>query len=150
MTWNTIHPLKRFYLCQSFLGTLTSIGPSLLAIVNSSLRQGYVPSYFKHTKVIPLFKKNNLDVNSVSNYHPILKLPFIGKVLEKVVEFFFLSLLGKLQVAGPFQSSFQKQNSIMISLWLLIQEIILYLCCLTSVQRLTQLTTIFCLIGLTI
>lgn len=39
-------------------GGFGNIGPVLLCITNSSLRQGYVPSYFKHAMVTPILKKN--------------------------------------------------------------------------------------------
>uniref|UniRef100_A0A3P9CSH2 Reverse transcriptase domain-containing protein n=1 Tax=Maylandia zebra TaxID=106582 RepID=A0A3P9CSH2_9CICH len=92
-------------------GTLTSIGPTLLSIINNSLRQGCVPSYFKHAEVTPLLKKQNLDPTSPSSYRPISRLPFISKLLEKIVENQFRSLLCRLQIFDPFQSGFQKQNS---------------------------------------
>uniref|UniRef100_A0A669B1Q4 Reverse transcriptase domain-containing protein n=1 Tax=Oreochromis niloticus TaxID=8128 RepID=A0A669B1Q4_ORENI len=92
-------------------GSITSIGPTLLSIINSSLRQGCVPSYFKHAVVTPLLKKQNLDPSSTSNYRPISKLPFLSKLLEKIVENQFRSLLCKLHILDPFQSGFQKQHS---------------------------------------
>uniref|UniRef100_A0A669AWP7 Reverse transcriptase domain-containing protein n=1 Tax=Oreochromis niloticus TaxID=8128 RepID=A0A669AWP7_ORENI len=92
-------------------GSITSIGPTLLSIINSSLRQGCVPSYFKHAVVSPLLKKQNLDPSSASNYRPISKLPFLSKLLEKIVENQFRSLLCKLHILDPFQSGFQKQHS---------------------------------------
>ena len=62
-----------------------TIGPSILVIINSCLVSGTVPLCFKHAVVQPLLKKHNLDVNCPKNYHPISKLPFISKILEKVV-----------------------------------------------------------------
>ncbi len=60
--------------------------PSLLSIINGSLQTGIVPSGLKKA-VGPAFysKKTNLDPTKLNNYRPILKLPFLHKVLEKVV-----------------------------------------------------------------
>lgn len=53
--------------------------------MNQSFIEGLVPSYFKHALVQPLLKKPSLDPSVVNNYRPILKLPFLVKVVEKVV-----------------------------------------------------------------
>lgn len=61
------------------------IGPSILVILNSSLASGIVPTYLKHAVVQPMQKKHNLDAKCYNNFRPISKLPFISKILEKVV-----------------------------------------------------------------
>ncbi len=68
-----------------FTKSITSIGPCLVSIINLSLRLGQVPRCFKHAVVQPLLKKSSLDATSFNNYRPISKLPFISKILEKVV-----------------------------------------------------------------
>uniref|UniRef100_A0A8C6PYD4 Reverse transcriptase domain-containing protein n=1 Tax=Nothobranchius furzeri TaxID=105023 RepID=A0A8C6PYD4_NOTFU len=93
------------------VGSLASISPSLLTMINSSLSQGCVPSYFKNAVVTPLLKKPNLDASSTSNFRPISKLPFISKVLEKVVETQLRSWFSKSKISDPFQSGFLKQHS---------------------------------------
>nr|XP_054766805.1 nucleolar MIF4G domain-containing protein 1-like [Lytechinus pictus] len=39
----------------------------------------------KTSLLLPLLKKSSLDPNNLGNYRPIANLPFIGKVLERVV-----------------------------------------------------------------
>ena len=39
----------------------------------------------KKSIVTPILKKPNLDADDLENYRPISNLPFIGKLLEKVV-----------------------------------------------------------------
>lgn len=68
-----------------FTKSITSIGPCLVSIINLSLRLGQVPRCFKHAVVQPLLKKSSLDATSFNNYRPISKMPFISKILEKVV-----------------------------------------------------------------
>lgn len=46
---------------------------------------GTFPNFLKTAVVNPLLKKSNLDKTILSNYRPISNLPFIGKIIEKVV-----------------------------------------------------------------
>lgn len=43
-----------------------------------------VPSAF-NAVVTPLLKKTNLDTDILCNYRPISNLPFLSKILERVV-----------------------------------------------------------------
>ncbi len=72
-----------------------AVGPSILAIVNSSLATGAVPSCFKHAIVQLLLKKPGLDPNTPNNFRPISKLSFLSKVLERVVFNQILSFLNQ-------------------------------------------------------
>lgn len=62
-----------------------TVGPSLVVFINTCLRLGAVPAAFKHAVVRPLLKKPNLDPSVLSNFRPVSHLPFLSKVLEKVV-----------------------------------------------------------------
>ena len=53
-------------------------------IVNSSLENG-LPTSLKGAYVSPLLKKPSLDKEQLNNYRPISNLPFISKLIEKVV-----------------------------------------------------------------
>ncbi len=68
-----------------FKEVLPTIGSSVLTLINSSLSSGVVPEKFKHAVVQPLIKKTGLDSAVLANYRPISKLPFISKILEKIV-----------------------------------------------------------------
>jgi len=67
----------------------------LLNIINSSLSLGHVPKPFKLAVIKPLIKKPQLDPNVLANYRPISNLPFMSKILEKVVSAQFCSFLQK-------------------------------------------------------
>ncbi len=62
-----------------------TVGPSVLAVVNSSLSSGVVPENFKHAVVQPLIKKTGLDPTDLANFRPLSKLPFLSIILEKIV-----------------------------------------------------------------
>lgn len=70
-----------------------TIGPSIHVIIISCLVSGTVPVFLKHGVVQPLLKKPNADINCLNNYRPISKLPFLSKVLERVVLSQLLSFL---------------------------------------------------------
>ena len=64
---------------------LDEITPIVTDIVNKSLSCGVVPRCFKHALVKPPLKKANLDQSCLSNYRPVSNLPFLSKVLERIV-----------------------------------------------------------------
>ncbi len=65
------------------LSVLNCLEADLLEVVNASLLSGTFPNSLKTAVVKPLRKKRNLDKTMMSNYRP--NLPFIGKIIEKVV-----------------------------------------------------------------
>ena len=54
-------------------------------IFNKSIITGTLPSSFKRALVSPLIKKSTLDAQILRNYRPVSDLPFISKILEKVI-----------------------------------------------------------------
>jgi len=64
---------------------LPELSATLLSIINHSLNTGVVPSHFKKARVTPVPKLRVTSYDDVSNYRPISQLPFISKVLERLV-----------------------------------------------------------------
>ncbi|MGL4877299.1 hypothetical protein, partial [Paraclostridium dentum] len=64
---------------------LPLIDTFVLDIINLSLETGYVPQAYKVAVIKPLLKKPCLDPGVLTNYRPISNLPFISKIIEKVV-----------------------------------------------------------------
>ncbi len=83
----------------------------LLAIINSSLSLGYVPKNFKLAVIKPLIKKTQLDPKDLVNYRTITNLPFLSKILEKVVSSQLYSFLEKNDICEDFQSGFRPSHS---------------------------------------
>uniref|UniRef100_A0A9J7X3K5 Reverse transcriptase domain-containing protein n=1 Tax=Cyprinus carpio carpio TaxID=630221 RepID=A0A9J7X3K5_CYPCA len=79
----------------------------LLTIINSSVSLGYVPKTFKLAVIKPLIKKPQLDPKELVNYRPISNLPFLSKILEKVVSSQLHSFLEKNCICEDFQSGFR-------------------------------------------
>ena len=59
--------------------------PTIIDIINSSLRSSDVPTSMKSAVVTPLLKKATLDPEILKNYRPFSNLSFVSKVLERVV-----------------------------------------------------------------
>ena len=56
---------------------------SLSRIFNISLANGFFPTIWKLANVIPIFIKNNRQLES--NYRPVSLLTSLSKILEKIV-----------------------------------------------------------------
>lgn len=84
----------------------TIVGP-LTRLLNLSLTSSTVPAQFKAATVRPLLKKSGLDSEELSNYRPISTLPFISKVLERIVLAQFLEHLQTEGLCDPFQSAYR-------------------------------------------
>uniref|UniRef100_A0A3B3HCK7 Reverse transcriptase domain-containing protein n=1 Tax=Oryzias latipes TaxID=8090 RepID=A0A3B3HCK7_ORYLA len=88
-----------------------SIGPCVLSIMNSSLLSGQVPEHFKEAVVLPLLKKPGLDPSLLSSFRPISNLPFMSKILEKVVAKQLTAALDSHGIFDHFQSGFRRAHS---------------------------------------
>ena len=85
--------------------------PALTNIINSSLDQAYVPSEFKRSHIRPLLKKPDLDQDELKNYRPVSNLPFVSKVLEKVVDKRIESHLTSQNLHEQHKSAYRKHQS---------------------------------------
>ena len=91
---------------------LTTLAPTLTAIVNLSLSSGIFPLEWKRALVTPLLKKQSLDPQSLSNYRPVSNLPFISKVVEQVVAKQITSYLQENNLYPQFQSAYRANHSV--------------------------------------
>ena len=90
---------------------LKAVLPTLTTLVNSSLATGVFPDSLKRAKLSPLLKKNGLDVSKLSNFRPISNLPFLGKVIEKVIAHQLTAHLTKTDLHDEMQSAYKQGSS---------------------------------------
>lgn len=98
-----LYPLPTVLVKSCFSSLLSLIS----AIIHSSLTTGIVPLHFKTAVVTPILKKPALDPNNFNNLHPISNLPFISKILEKIVATQLHSHLSLNNLYEQFQSGFR-------------------------------------------
>ncbi|XP_073328899.1 uncharacterized protein [Pagrus major] len=90
---------------------LPTISPLIAIIINSSLSSGSVPESLKLAAVTPILKKPGLDPDIISNFRPISNLPFLSKILERVVASQIRTHLHSHELYEPFQSGFRPKHS---------------------------------------
>ncbi|GFR69104.1 reverse transcriptase-like protein [Elysia marginata] len=83
----------------------------ITSIFNQSLQSGAVPDEFKKALVNPMLKKPNLDETDSKNFRPVSNLPFLSKVLEKLVAQQLLAHLDKYGLKNRFQSAYRSNHS---------------------------------------
>ncbi|KAF7249427.1 Galectin-related protein, partial [Varanus komodoensis] len=95
--------------CPSWLLTKAKlrIGAWILEVINPSLWDGRVPAPLKEAVVRPVLKKVSLDPEMAANYRLVANIPFLGKVLERVVAGQLEALLDETDYLNPFQSGFR-------------------------------------------
>ena len=85
--------------------------PSITAIINKSLATSVVPACFKRAAVRPLLKRPGLDTEVLNNYRPVLNLPYMSKLLDKVVEHRLKDHLDINNIHDFHQSAYRNNNS---------------------------------------
>uniref|UniRef100_A0A1A8CGX9 Reverse transcriptase domain-containing protein n=1 Tax=Nothobranchius kadleci TaxID=1051664 RepID=A0A1A8CGX9_NOTKA len=90
---------------------LPTICPLTTAIINNSVKSGIVPAALKTALIRPHLKKSSLHKDDLANYRPISNLPFLSKILEKVVASQLHEHLQRHQVYKTFQSGFRSAHS---------------------------------------
>ena len=90
---------------------LDELVPSITHIMNSSLSSGTVPELFKTSHVVPLLKKSDLNPDDFKSYRPIANLPFLAKILEKIVASQLRVYLDKQKLFPEMQSAYRQFHS---------------------------------------
>lgn len=85
--------------------------PWITEIVNASISQSYVPDNLKMSSVTPRIKKPSLDAEQMKNYRPVSNLPYIAKLVEKVVVNQLDRHLLENDLYASHQSAYRKHHS---------------------------------------
>ncbi len=90
---------------------LPVLATTITNIVNLSLSTGDFPPSFKQAIVSPLIKKPSLDKENLSNYRPISNLPFLSKLIERVIHNRLDQHLAQNSLYNSHQSAYTKFHS---------------------------------------
>ena len=90
---------------------LPQLLPFITQIVNESLSSGIFPLELRTALVNPLIKKASLDPNNYKNYRPVSNIPYLSKVIEKIVSHRLLSYLSKNNLLEEYQSAYKAHHS---------------------------------------
>ena len=107
-----------------FHDCLDELVPVITDIINTSLISGVVPQCFKHALVKPLLKESNLDTELLKSYRPVSNLPFLSKVLERVVLTQLMTHLETHNLLEPFLSAYRKCHSTETALLRLVNDLL--------------------------
>ena len=87
------------------------LSPIVATLFNKSLATGCFPSEFKKAVVRPLLKKTGLDASQPKNYRPVSNLPFLSKLLERVVQNRLQAFLDSNDLMPRTQSAYRQFHS---------------------------------------
>lgn len=117
---------------------LDSVTTTITKIINMSLSTSVVPTSFKGAIVRPLFKNSKLDKDILKNYRPVSNIPFMSKVLEKVVEILLENNLASNYLHDRVQSAYGAGHSTQTALphvhYDVIMKLPVRLCCFGDVD----------------
>ena len=81
----------------------------IVSMVNSSFQQGNFPSILKFAKITPIYKKDCKKL--CSNYRPISRLHYLGKIFERMVSNRVTAFFDKFHLFNNNQYGFRKKRS---------------------------------------
>ena len=86
-----------------------AISEILAHIINHCIITSDIPAEWKTARITPLFKEGKKD--DPNNYRPISVLPFISKILEKIIYKVLEKHIENLNILSKHQAGFRKEKS---------------------------------------
>jgi len=91
--------------------TLNQTTPGKFSAYATALDTDVVPFHFKKARVTPVPKSRATSYDDISNYRPTSQLPFISKVLERVVTNRIRPHLEEYHLFDKYQSAYRTTHS---------------------------------------
>ena len=85
------------------------VTPALTHIINLSIKQKKYPDIWKDSKVVPLYKKN--DILNPENYRPISLIPVVSKILERAICDQMMKYLTENNLLHPNQHAYKTKHN---------------------------------------
>ena len=89
----------------------TLLSPFIALLFNKSLATGCFPRKYGHAVVFPQLKKNSLDASQPKNFRPVSNMPYLSKLLERVVQTQLHQFLDDHNMMPTYQSAYRKFHS---------------------------------------
>jgi len=83
------------------------LSPFISLLINKSLTAGCFPVAFKEALVRLLLKKVGLDAGDQRSFRPVSNLPFLSKLLERVVQARLQAFLESNRLMPKIQSAYR-------------------------------------------
>ena len=93
------------------LPVLQVLVPLMTTLINTSLTEGIVPLSLKSAQITPVLKKEGLDTKEFKNFRPVSNLPFLSKLLERVVARQLTDHMTKHGLHDSLQSAYRPKHS---------------------------------------
>ena len=85
--------------------------PLITAVINRSMDESVMPLCLKRATITPLLKRSGFNKEDMKNYCPISNLPFISKLIEKLVARRIEELLEHNDINEIYQSAYCRGHS---------------------------------------
>ena len=107
------------------------LAPFIAKLVNLSLSSGIVSTSLKEAIIFPTLKKPQLDNDDLKNYRPVSNLPYISKLIERVVANQINNHMSAHSLMKPLQSAYHQGHSNETALTFVANDI---LCALNTIK----------------
>ena len=94
----------------------------LTLLINTCISEGHFPDVLKVAKVLPMFKKG--DINSIDNYRPISIIPIFSKIFEIILKKRLVKFLDKNNILNCCQYGYRNKCSTTRALMKIVSDIV--------------------------
>lgn len=102
--------------------TLDFLVIPLTHLANACFEEGIFPDVFKVTRVVPIFKKGNVE--EIDNYRPISIIPIFGKILEILIKTRLDNFLDKYSLLNNSQYGFRRNRSTIQAVHSVVRDVV--------------------------
>ena len=114
MGWDGVSP-------RVIKGVARELAGSLSRLFNCCMREGYYPTCFKISRIVPVFKAE--DPTEFSNYRPVAVLPVLSQIFERVIHSRLVQFLDRNKVTIPGQYGFRSGHSTAMAILDMVEKV---------------------------